>query len=147
WTGHVRVDATHVYWTGRSSTTGGGISRVPIGGGAVETLVSGTEPIWGFALTESGKFFATAAAIYSAPLAGGTPSLQASPAVYYSDGYLVAVATHLYWPGRDNGENVSVKRVTRGAGTCTAHSSATGSCGSDSCDSLGGGRQPYGCTD
>ncbi len=55
----IGVDSTHVFWTDRGTTTGmaanGNVSKVLLGGGAVETVVSPTDQPYGLAVDATGS--------------------------------------------------------------------------------------------
>lgn len=61
------MSAGHVYWTGGGTqvpSPGTAVKRMPLGGGAVETLTSplpsaNSPVIWGFVIVGSTMFFST----------------------------------------------------------------------------------------
>jgi hypothetical protein len=79
----IAIDAANVYWTNFLNDGSGSITSVPLGGGAVTTLVSLVKS-WptGLAVDATGIYFptfdGTSGAIMTAPLNGGTPTTLAS---------------------------------------------------------------------
>ncbi len=69
----IAVDAKAVYWTSYGAT--GGVSKVPLNGGAVTTLTSSGAGPWGIAVNATRVFWTTLdpGAVMSMPIEGGTP--------------------------------------------------------------------------
>jgi hypothetical protein len=148
-TGHVVLTETHVYFSGYSLANGGGIRRRPLQGGGIEEVVSNVAPpygpIWGFAVSGSEVYFSNEGVVFTVPTTGGSFEPFATSGFAYSDGDLKASSTHLYWPGRDNDVDVSVKEIDLSGGGCGQVSNDTETCTLDACQGVGQGT--FECTD
>jgi hypothetical protein len=90
----IAVDATHVYWTARNE---GSVKRAPIGGGAVQVLVSGeTEPC-GLALSSTSVFYRTNGGVVGRVPLGGGGAVTIASAEGQGACAIGVDATHVYW--------------------------------------------------
>ncbi len=152
---HVRVDASHVYWTGQTTIPiSASIYRQALTGGAVEALVSTSYFLTAFALTDTALYFTSdpvgllsTALIRSVPLAGGSPSLVAGPNKILAHLGLAANASDLYVAGLDATMASTIERAPRGATTCSAITGGTGSCADMPCSGTSAGGLTHSCID
>lgn len=101
--GRIAVNSTHIYWVSYVLATGlGALRRVPLGGGAIETIASNQYYTQGIAVDAthvywSGKNGSNAAStgIMKVPLAGGTITTLTTG--QGSASRLALDATHVYW--------------------------------------------------
>ena len=94
------VNATHVYWLGYDpAVSGDSVQRVPIAGGAKETLTPGPVQAAGLVVDTAYAYFAWFESIMRVPAAGGSPAtfITATKGV----DRLTRDATHLYWSAGD----------------------------------------------
>jgi hypothetical protein len=104
------VDATSLYWTDNND-----VLKVGVGGGAVVTLVSGTQPTGYIAVDATNVYWTTADAVWKAPLAGGTLTTLA-PGQNSPSGMTVD-AKNVYWVNLDAAGTGSIVAVPISGGT------------------------------
>jgi hypothetical protein len=102
------TDATYLYWG-----TNHGVNKVPLGGGALTTVVSYDSP-YGIAVDASNVYFTNGGdGVFAAPLGGGAPTRLASGQALAR---LLAVnADHVYWTNDVPGGTIDGVPTTGGA--------------------------------
>lgn len=106
-------DGTSLFWVS-SIGPGGPVSSMPVGGGAITTIVTG--PVaGGFIAVDDVNvyYYSNSGGIYRAPKAGGTPSVVINPGANL--GGVAALGANLYWferpPNLTLPTTVTVKRA------------------------------------
>lgn len=109
----LKTDGSYLYWA-----DAGGIRRVPIGGGAITTLVSNTTSRH-LSLDASYIYFDAGTSIRRVPKIGGAVTTQAIASSAVTDLYIYVTATGntIYW----SEEGAAVKSRVVGATTNTTH--------------------------
>jgi len=123
-TNDVTADSTHVYWTNQGQWTGtkdvgGGVVRMPLGGGTISTVATNQDAPHGVVVGGVNVFWfnnSNPRSVVMAPIGGGTPTtLQSGPA-----GAIASDSSYVYWTTLPSGESqVTLVRMPLAGGEPT----------------------------
>lgn len=121
--GRLSVDASWVYWAEGSFLEGvAQIARVPAGGGAVETVVSGVAGRPPITVSDTHVFIADRWRIKGVPVSGGTLETLAAASFYIRS--IVTDGAYVYW--LEGGPFAIVRKVSADGGPVTTLGSGGG---------------------